>query len=83
MEVEGATEGASGRAGGSGREAETGTAAVRAAAPRRYHAGALEAEWGRSGGLARQRTDVGRQGAGAKAKRKAKRDKYAHFSRDT
>ena len=41
------------------------------------------AERGRSGGVARQRTDVGRQGAGAKAKRKAKRDKYAHFSRDT
>ena len=31
----------------------------------------------RSGGSAQQRT-----GAGAKARRKAKRNKYAHFSRD-
>ena len=42
VEMEGATEGASGRAGGSGREAETGTTAVRVAGTRRYHAGALE-----------------------------------------
>ena len=42
MAVEGATEGAPGRAGGRGREAETGTTAVRVAGTRRYHAGALE-----------------------------------------
>ena len=42
MEVEGAAEGAPGGGGGSGLVAETGTAAVRAAAPRRYRTGALE-----------------------------------------
>ena len=42
MEVDGATEGASGGAGGSGREAEMGTTAMRVAGTRRYHAGASE-----------------------------------------
>ena len=42
MAVEGAAEGAPGRAWGRGREAETGTTAVRVAGTRQYHAGAVE-----------------------------------------
>ena len=72
MEVEGPTDGAVAVGRGAAGMAAAGSTDMVAAMPGRQ----------RSGGSAQQRTDVGRQGAGAKARRKAKRNKYAHFSRD-